>query len=194
MGHIALDWDLIATTSWVFHLVGSRVRSPILLRRGAAEKIAYNFHKLARHFGGETAASQDLDVSQNLDHLREDSAVARASKRRQSEEDQAFCAQWGIPYGEIQDTMLGLPPAGSVVAQPDAAMLQQDVGAKKRISLTKDPTICSCEYRHCEYRIRWSSLWGHETLYWACQHRAAPPRGLRHWDLRWSSLWGHETL
>ena len=22
--------------------------------------------------------------------------------------------------------------------------------------------MCSCEYRSCEYRLRWSSLWGHE--------------------------------
>ena len=32
------------------------------------------------------------------------------------------------------------------------------------ISLAKDPTICSCKYRSCEYHLRWSSLWGHETL------------------------------
>ena len=29
-------------------------------------------------------------------------------------------------------------------------------------SLAKDPTICSCEYRNCEYLLRWRSLWGHE--------------------------------
>ena len=44
------------------------------------------------------------------------------------------------------------------------------LGPKKRkpekpskMILANDPTICSCEYRRCEYRIRWNSLWGHET-------------------------------
>ena len=38
--------------------------------------------------------------------------------------------------------------------------------------MAKDPTICSCEYRRWEYRIRWSSLWGHETLYWVGESHA----------------------
>ena len=32
-----------------------------------------------------------------------------------------------------------------------------------KISLAKDPTICSCGCRICEHRLRWRSLWGHET-------------------------------
>jgi len=60
--------------------------------------------------------------------------VARASKRRQCEEDEVFCAQWGFPYLGIQETMLGLPPAGAVTAKSDVTMPQQSEGstAKKR--------------------------------------------------------------
>eukprot|EP00959_Pyramimonas_sp_CCMP1952_P007413 155076-Pyramimonas_sp.AAC.1 len=32
----------------------------------------------------------------------------------------------------------------------------------QKISLAKDSTICSCGCRNCEYRLRWSSRWGHE--------------------------------
>ena len=70
----------------------------------------------------------------------------------------------------------------------------------------------TCELRHCG--LRWSSLWGHETLSWAggdaCELRHLGPSvelptgprnavlgggdacGLRHCDLRRSSLWVHE--
>ena len=57
------------------------------------------------------------------------------------------------------------------------------------ISLAKDPTICSCEYRLCEQRIRWGSLWGHETLSWVGETHVSAATG----GLRWSSLWGYET-
>ena len=36
----------------------------------------------------------------------------------------------------------------------------------QKISQAKDPTICSCEYRNCEYLLRWRSLWGHEPYEW----------------------------
>eukprot|EP00959_Pyramimonas_sp_CCMP1952_P339834 7117018-Pyramimonas_sp.AAC.1 len=29
--------------------------------------------------------------------------------------------------------------------------------------LAKNPTICSCECRHCGYRLRGISSWGHAT-------------------------------
>ena len=45
------------------------------------------------------------------------------------------------------------------------------------ISLTKDPTICSCEYRRCEYRIRWRSIWGHETLSWVGETHVSAATG-----------------
>ena len=65
-----------------------------------------------------------------------------------------------------------------------------------------------CEFRHWD--LRWSSLWGHETLYWVGEPHASSPTGtfmgprnvvlgggtaceFPHWDPRWSSLWGHET-
>eukprot|EP00959_Pyramimonas_sp_CCMP1952_P034592 725165-Pyramimonas_sp.AAC.1 len=38
--------------------------------------------------------------------------------------------------------------------------------------------------------LRWSSLWGHETLPWAGE----PPCESSHWGLRWSFPWGHEAL
>eukprot|EP00959_Pyramimonas_sp_CCMP1952_P297501 6223874-Pyramimonas_sp.AAC.1 len=41
---------------------------------------------------------------------------------------------------------------------------QRMVGNKtSEISLARDPTICSCEYRNCKYFLRWRSLWGHEA-------------------------------
>ena len=75
----------------------------------------------------------------------------------------------------------------------------------------------------CHWSLRWSSLWGHETLSWVALTHATAATGafggtpygatnrLRgvpkwgsmsgadacehpHWGLRWSSLWGHETL
>ena len=53
-------------------------------------------------------------------------------------------------------------------------------------------------YEPCHWGLRWSSLWGYETLYWACRKGHAVGRGNAyepcHWGLRWSSLWGHETL
>ena len=42
----------------------------------------------------------------------------------------------------------------------------------------------------CHWDLRWSSLWGHETLCWVVRDAC----GRSHWGLRWSSLWGHETL
>eukprot|EP00959_Pyramimonas_sp_CCMP1952_P103777 2169949-Pyramimonas_sp.AAC.1 len=29
--------------------------------------------------------------------------------------------------------------------------------------MAKDPTICSCECRRCQYRLRWVFCWGHEA-------------------------------
>merc|ERR1712086_634771 len=45
--------------------------------------------------------------------------------------------------------------------------------------------------------LRWSSLWGYETLYWHAEWTCSGPRkfyGPWHWSLRWSSLWGYEML
>ena len=40
---------------------------------------------------------------------------------------------------------------------------EQSRSEQKQMSMAKNQTICSCEYRNCEYRIRCSSLfWGHE--------------------------------
>ena len=35
--------------------------------------------------------------------------------------------------------------------------------APEKISLAKNPTICSCEYRSCGYHVRWNSPWDHGT-------------------------------
>eukprot|EP00959_Pyramimonas_sp_CCMP1952_P311538 6520003-Pyramimonas_sp.AAC.1 len=43
---------------------------------------------------------------------------------------------------------------------------------------------------HPHWGVGWSSIRGHETLYWARRTHADNP----HWGLGWSSLWGHETL
>ena len=45
---------------------------------------------------------------------------------------------------------------------PFAFFLLLPKDTHEEISLAKDPTICSCEYRNCEYLLRWRSLWGHE--------------------------------
>eukprot|EP00959_Pyramimonas_sp_CCMP1952_P001275 25908-Pyramimonas_sp.AAC.1 len=45
--------------------------------------------------------------------------------------------------------------------------------------------------------IRWSSLWGHETLHLVGENATLGVRdacGRWHWGLWWNSLWGHETL
>eukprot|EP00959_Pyramimonas_sp_CCMP1952_P354259 7421771-Pyramimonas_sp.AAC.1 len=42
-----------------------------------------------------------------------------------------------------------------------------------------------CGFRQGD--LRWSSLWGHEALYWVVDDA----RGWSHWGFRWISLWGH---
>ena len=56
-----------------------------------------------------------------------------------------------------------------------------------KISLAKDPTICSCESRSCEYRLRRSSLWGHETCEGCAEMSGGDACELCHWGLRRSS-------
>ena len=60
-------------------------------------------------------------------------------------------------------------------------------GPRCETSLAKDPTICSCESRSCEYRLRWSSLWGHEACEGCAEMSGGDACELCHWDLRWSS-------
>ena len=60
-------------------------------------------------------------------------------------------------------------------------------------SLAKDPTVCSCGCHTCEYRLRWSSLWGHEACEGCAEIGGADTCGHRRWGLRWSSSRGHET-
>ena len=62
------------------------------------------------------------------------------------------------------------------------------------ISLAKDPTICSCEYRTCEYRLRLSSLWGYVLCEGSAKvvvvgAHANPATGA----FGVAPLWGHEA-
>jgi len=103
----------------------------------------------------------------------------------ESHADTAIGAFGGAPYGATKRCTGWGNRMRTLLLGPSVELL---VGPRKAV--LGGGTACG----HCHSGLRWSSLLGHEALYWACQSGAPPPCELRHWDLRWSSLWGHETL
>ena len=81
-----------------------------------------------------------------------DELVEPARKSRQVRRTRGQCA------GDARSSRILPRPPAALRAGRGASWLR---GVENN-SLAKGPTICSCEYRRCECRLRWSSLWGHE--------------------------------
>ena len=145
------------------------MRSPFLSREYLLETAAYNFHLLANHFVERTIplseevaflcsslvprwdlvfpARPEEPISQNVDHLREDEAISRASKRR-ADEDQAYCERLGIPLESILQEMEGVEAAGErrTKRRADAAAEEKDTEKKEKLRETMQTVGKACQH------------------------------------------------
>ena len=120
--------------------------------------IAYNFHVLREYFLAKTFELQDCDifedkpadaslVSQNLDHLHEDSSVVRASKRRQAQEDREYCERWGFPYVGVLEAMEGVeePAARRTKRRADSASAEKENAQKEDLKEVMQNVDKACQ-------------------------------------------------